>query len=135
MIWEFSAPWREITLSGLTNPHGKEKYVVQINVTGRHVEVTEEVKKYAREKAEKLLRFYDRIEAIEVVLDHEGGVFTVKYIVNAGSRNEFIGTDSGPEMFAIIDRVVDKLERQITKHKERFRNRMHVTKKPPSTEE
>lgn len=108
---------------------------MQITVTGRHVKVTDDVKTYAKEKAEKLLRFYDRIQAIEIILDHQADEFTVEILVNAGARNEFLGKGSGPDTFGIIDVASDKVERQITKHKERFRNRMHVNRKLPSAEE
>ncbi len=104
---------------------------MQITITGRHVSVGEEVKQYARDKSEKLLRFYDRIQAIQVVIDHEGGEFTVEMIVNAGARNEFVAREAGSDTLVLIDVTVDKLERQLTKHKERLRNRMHMNKKPP----
>lgn len=104
---------------------------MQITITGRHVEVPEDVKDYSRKKAEKLLRFYDKIQAIEVLWDHEGDQFVVEMIVNAGSRHTFIGRGVGPDSLALVDLAVDKLERQLTKHKEKSRNRMHLNKRPP----
>ena len=101
---------------------------MQISVTGRHVRVTEEVKNYAARKAEKLPRFYNRVQAIEVVLDHEGGDFTVDMIVTAGKSN-FIAHESGPDVFALVDLITDKLERQLTRHKEKFRNRKHLSRR------
>ncbi|MCP4247633.1 MAG: ribosome-associated translation inhibitor RaiA [bacterium] len=101
---------------------------MQISVTGRHVNVTQEVKTYAEEKAGKLPRFYDRVQAIEVILDHEGDNFTVDMIVSAEGKNHFIAHEAGPDMFALIDLIVDKLERQLRRHKERFRNRKHLVK-------
>ena len=108
---------------------------MQITIIARHVEVPEDVKAYAREKAEKLLRFYDRIQAIEVIFDHEADQSSVEMIVSAGARNSFVGHETGPDALALIDLTTDKLERQLTKHKERLRNRMHLNKKPPLTEE
>ncbi len=109
---------------------------MQITITARHVSVGEEIKQYARDKAEKLLRFYDRIQAIQVVIDHEGDEFTVEMIVNAEAKNEFVAHEAGSDTQVLIDVTVDKLERQLTKHKERLRNRMHLNKKPspPDTE-
>jgi putative sigma-54 modulation protein len=98
---------------------------VQITVTGRHVKVTQEVKDYAAQKAEKLLRFYDRVQAIEVILDLEGDNFTVDMIVSSG-RNNFIAHEAGPDVFAAVDLIVDKLGRQLKRHKEKFRNRKHL---------
>lgn len=98
---------------------------MQITVTGRHVEVPANVKEYAEEKAEKLLRFYDRIQSIQVVVGNEGDDFSVEMIVNAGARNEFIAHEVGPDTFVLIDNTESKLERQLTKHKEILRNRKH----------
>ena len=103
---------------------------MQITITARHVSISEDIKRYARDKSEKLLRFYDRIQAIQVVIDYEGDEFTVEMIVNAEARNEFVAHESGSDTQALIDVTVDKLERQLTKHKERLRNRMHLNKKP-----
>ena len=44
---------------------------VQIQVTARHVEVSDDVHEYIHEKANKLPRYHDRIHEIEVILDHE----------------------------------------------------------------
>ena len=107
---------------------------MQILVTGRHVNVTEEIKGYAGKKAEKLPRFYDRVQAIEVILDHEGDDFTVDMIVTAGREN-FIAHEAGTDMFTLVDLVTYKLERQLRRHKERFRNRKHLAKNVDKFEE
>jgi len=108
---------------------------VQITISGRHVDVPEEIKDYARKKAEKVLKFYDRIQSIEVLWDHEGDQFSVEIMVNAGARNTFISKEIGPDGLALVDLAVDKLERQITRFKEKTRSRMHTNKKLPYQEE
>lgn len=104
---------------------------MQITVTGKHVEVSEDVKKYALEKADRLPRFFDRIQSIEVIFGHEADQFSVEILVNAGVRNTFVACERGADTFALIDLTVDKLERQLTKHKEKLRNRMHVNRRRP----
>ena len=98
---------------------------MQIRVTGRHVEVTDEVRDYVTDKASKLPRYYDRIHEIEVVLDHESEQFTAEMIVRADRKNTFIASETGPDTFALVDLIVEKIERQLTKHKEKKRNRKH----------
>ena len=98
---------------------------MQISVSGRHVQITEDVKEYAREKALKLPRFFDRIQAIEVVLDHDSGNFTVEIIVRVDRADPFIASESGPDTFALIDELTDKLGRQLKRHKERQRDHKH----------
>jgi ribosomal subunit interface protein len=63
------------------------------------------------------------------VLDHESENFAVEAIVSADG-NPFVAREVGPDTFALIDLVGDKLERQLLKHKERFRNRKHLGKRP-----
>ncbi len=98
---------------------------MQVVVKGRHMDVDDDLKQYATDKAEKLVRFYDRIQAIEVVFEEEAGTPTAEVIVSAEHKNTFIGRDSGADLYAATDSVVDKLERQLTRHKEKHRNRKH----------
>lgn len=100
-----------------------------ISCTGRHVEVTPDVREYAEKKMAKMPRYYDRIQAIEVVLDHESDNFSVEVIASADGQ-PFVAREVGPDTFALIDLVADKLERQLVKHKERYRNRKHLGRRP-----
>ncbi len=101
---------------------------VNILVTGRHVEVSDDVRAYAESKVSKLPRYYDRIHEIEVVFDHESEQFTTEMIVRADHRHTFVVTEAGPDTYALIDLCVEKLERQLTRHKEKRRNRKHEGK-------
>ena len=98
---------------------------MQVRVTGRHVEVTADVRDYVEGKANKLPRFYDRIHGIEVVLDRESEQFTAEMIVHADRKQTFVASETGPDTFALIDMLVDKLERQLKKHKEKNRSHKH----------
>ena len=95
---------------------------MQIMVTGRHVEVTDEVRQYIRDKVGKLTKFYDRIHEIEVILDHEAEEFMAELIVRADHKHTFVASDTGPDTFKLIDNITDKLERQLKKLKEKRRN-------------
>lgn len=95
---------------------------MQIRVTGRHVEIEDELRRYTEEKIEKLARYYDRIHEVEVVFDHESEQLTMETIVRAGRKQTFVTKESGPDPMALVDVTVDKLERQLTKHKEKHRN-------------
>ena len=65
------------------------------------------------------------IHEIEVVLDHESEQFTVGMVVRAGRKHTFVASETGPDTFALVDVVAVKLERQLTRHKERSRNHKH----------
>ncbi|MHC4443671.1 MAG: ribosome hibernation-promoting factor, HPF/YfiA family [Planctomycetota bacterium] len=101
---------------------------MQISVTGRHIEVHESVREYAQDKAGKLSRYYDRIERVEVVLDLEAKCHKAEMVVRADHKNTFVAHADGTDFLEAVDLAVDKMERQLTKHKEKFRNRKHPSR-------
>lgn len=102
-----------------------------VTVTGRHMEVTEALKAYAEQKAAKLEKYYDLIQEIEVVLDSSKSSPNVEMIVNAEHRNTFVAHHGDGDAYACIDGCVHKLERQITEHKKKYRNRKHPGDETP----
>lgn len=108
---------------------------MKVTVTGRHVDVSDDVRAYVQEKANKLPRFYDRIHEIDVVLDHESEQFTAEMIVRTDNRHTFVASESGPDTFVLIDVVTDKVERQLKKHKDRTRDHKHESRNDEPPEE
>jgi putative sigma-54 modulation protein len=98
---------------------------MQVTVSGRHMGVGEPLKAYCLEKAEKLHRFYDRIQSIEVVLDGQAGMHTAEIIVHAEGNQPFVASERREDVFAAVDVLIDKIERQLRRHKEKLRNRKH----------
>ncbi|HRK31463.1 MAG TPA: ribosome-associated translation inhibitor RaiA [Tepidisphaeraceae bacterium] len=94
-------------------------------VSSRHMDITPALKTFAEQKVSKLTRYYDRIQEIEVVLDSAKDHVNVEIIVNAEHKAMFIARTDGPDAYANIDGCIDKLERQLTDHKEKVRNRKH----------
>ena len=108
-------------------------------VSSRHMEVTPPMKSYAEQKANKLTKYYDRIQEIEVVFDADGGTkgngkdaTIVEMIVSAEHRNMFVARHQG-EAYSCIDTCFHKLERQLSEHKKKFRNRKHPGDETPKT--
>ena len=98
---------------------------VIVTVSSRHMDVTPALKSFAEQKAQKLTKYYDRIQEIEVIMDANKDGTNVEMIVNAEHNAMFIAHHGEGDAYACIDGCVDKLERQLTDHKERFRNRKH----------
>jgi putative sigma-54 modulation protein len=89
------------------------------------MDVTDALRRYAEQKAEKLVKYYDRIQEIEVVFDAGKDNVKVEMIVNAEHRNMFIANHDQGDAYACIDGCVHKLERQLSEHKDMYRNRKH----------
>jgi putative sigma-54 modulation protein len=96
-------------------------------ITGKHVSITEAIRKYAEEKTSKFPKYYSSINQVEVVINGEpGGNITVEIIARGEHSNVFIGTERGQDAYQCIDGVVHKLERQLRKKKSRERNKKHT---------
>ena len=99
---------------------------MQITVSGRHMGISDTLKEYCQEKAERLPRYFDRILSIEVVLDGRDGVHTVELIVHAaGAPQPFVAHVRDADAYAAVDLVLDKVAEQLRRYKERHRNRKH----------
>ena len=102
---------------------------MNITISGRHLEITPAIRTYAEEKANRLTKYYDLIQAIEVVLEPVAEKnMKVEFVVTAEHNNTFVASHTGADLYGCIDQVIHKLERQLTDHKDRFRNRKHPAK-------
>ena len=100
---------------------------MEITVSGKHLDITPAIREYASEKVMRLPRFYDRIQEIDVVADKSDNAhsFEVEIIAKVERADPFVAKTVGTDLYACIDETVDKLERQLTDHKSRLRNRKH----------
>ena len=98
---------------------------MQIKVIGRHVDVSDALKSYANEKASKFERFYDRVQSAEIVFDVEGPLHRCDIIVRGDHHMTFVAKEEHETAQGAFDLAEHDLERQLNRHKEKFRNRKH----------
>ena len=96
-----------------------------VTVASRHMDLSPALKIHSETKAAKLTKYYDRIQEIEVVIETAKDQMHVEMIVNAEHKNVFIANHVDGDAYACIDMCMDKLERQLTDHKKKIRNRKH----------
>jgi len=97
-------------------------------ISGKHIEITEAIREHAEEKTEKLPRYYNSINRIEVIIEgREGGKPSVEIIARGEHSNVFVARSSGEDTYACIDSAVRKLERQLRKKKQKQRNNKHIS--------
>ncbi len=95
-----------------------------IKITGRHMDVTEAMRGYVEKKLSRLPKYNNRISEIEVTIIQESLVYKLEMMLKADNNAQrFVVTTSSEDMYASVDEAVDKLERQLTKHKEKYRSR------------
>jgi len=92
---------------------------MRVSVTFRHTEPTEAIKEYANQKLKKVKKYLSEPIDINMVLSVEKFRHTAEVTLTA-DRNVINCQEETQDMYSAIDRVSDKLERQIKKAKGRF---------------
>lgn len=100
---------------------------MDIIITGRHIDITDPIRQYALDKTGKLPRYFDRVTEIEVVADKsDNRGYSAEIIVHVEHHDNFVAHATGDDLYACIDDATEKMERQLTDHKEKLRNRKHT---------
>jgi len=97
---------------------------MQLNLTGHHVALTQAMREHVQDKIKKLERHFDHVTNVNVVLTVEKQLMKAEASVNVLKGQLFADATSN-DMYAAIDALVDKLDRQIVKHKEKLVERHH----------
>ena len=91
---------------------------MQINISGHHVDLTPALRDYVNSKMEKLERHFDHITNAQVTLSVEKQRQKAEASIHVSGADIFAQSES-QDMYASIDSLIDKLDRQILKHKEK----------------
>ena len=94
---------------------------MQLNITGHHVDLTDPLRSYVNEKFDKLERHFDHITNVQVTLTVQNQRQEAEATVKVSGGELFAKSESG-DMYAAIDGLIDKLDRQVIKHKEKLQS-------------
>ncbi len=100
---------------------------MRMTITGHHVEVSPALRAYATEKMQKLSRHFDNVVSVDVILKKEKLEHIAEASVHAGGRSLF-AAQTEADMYAAIDGMSDKIDRQVRRLKDRLRD--HHAEKP-----
>jgi putative sigma-54 modulation protein len=92
---------------------------MQINLTGHHVEITDSLRDFVHTKFAKLERHFEHINNVHVVLNVEKLVQKAEAKLNVNGGEVFAQSEN-QDMYAAIDSLIDKLDRQVLKHKSKL---------------
>lgn len=92
-----------------------------IQITGRHLEITDSMKDYAIEKVSKIERFMNRIIDINIIMDIQRLDHRVEIILKT-ANTKITSKASSTDMYVSIDQAVDKLEAQILRYKSKLQD-------------
>ena len=94
---------------------------MQLSITGHHVEITEALRSYVEEKIQRIERHFDHVTNVHVVLRVEKLQQKAEATLHV-SGGAIYADDTQEDMYAAIDGLIDKLDRQVVKHKEKLTN-------------
>ena len=94
---------------------------MQVNLTGHHVDLTEPLRAYVDEKIARLERHFDHVTNVHVILSVEKLNQKAEATVHIAGADVFADAVH-EDMYAAIDSLVDKLDRQVLRHKEKVKS-------------
>lgn len=94
---------------------------MQINVSGHHLDITPALRSYVASKLQRIERHFDHVITAHVVLAVEKERKKAEATVHVNRANLYADAEHN-DMYAAIDRLIDKLDRQVKKHKEKLSN-------------
>ena len=100
---------------------------MNLNITGHHVEVTPALREYVTGKVDKVIRHFDHVTSVHVILTVEKLVQKAEITLHVKGKDIFADS-SDTDLYAAIDKLVDKLDRQVLKYKDK--NQDHHGQRP-----
>lgn len=91
---------------------------MQLNLTGHHVDITDALRDYVTNKLERLERHFDQVTNVHVILSVEKLRQKAEATINMKGNTVFADCED-ENMYAAIDALIDKLDSQVRKHKEK----------------
>jgi putative sigma-54 modulation protein len=100
---------------------------MQITISSKHLELTGAIEEYARKKLEKFVRYFDRVQQVDAVIDRARNGYTVEIITDVEHHDPIIAHSTHEDLYACIDLGIDRSVRQLKDHKSRLRDSKHHT--------
>jgi len=95
---------------------------MQVSITGRHVNVTDNVKAHVEDKLERSLGVFPRIESIRVILDTENRDQVSEIIIQGSNHIRGTATEKSENLYDAIDRSIEHAERQMRKQRDKIQD-------------
>ncbi len=90
-----------------------------IEITGRHVDVTDAIKEYARRKIQKVVEEFPAVESVRVIMDIQKYRHIAEVVVQGRHHLRLEASESSEDMYASIDLVADKMAKQLRRSRDK----------------
>lgn len=95
---------------------------MQIKISARHGHLNEASQEFIRDKAQKLLHYFERLTMIEVTVDMRNHEHVVEVLVSAEHKHDFVAREAGPDLVGAVEAAVGKLEGQLRRYKSKVQD-------------
>lgn len=100
---------------------------MNISTTSRHYDLAPALKDYAEGKVQNLKRYFDQIVNANLIFSLEKYRHRVEITLHVNGR-DFVSVEESDDMYAAVDKSVDKLETQLRRHKDKIKRRKNQTR-------
>ena len=107
---------------------------MHIEISTRHGNLQPGQTQYLRDKADKLVKYFDRLMAVDVAVEHGKHSWQVEFRASAEHKHDFFAKEEGPTPEAAMDSCVHKVEEQLRRYKELVIDREEFVQPTCSTE-
>jgi putative sigma-54 modulation protein len=119
--------------SATTSTKLQEVFFMNLTISGHHLEVTPALRTYVTSKLDRIKRHFDQVVDVKVLLSLEN--MKEKELRQKAECNihikgiDLFAESAHSDLYAAVDDLVDKLDRQVVKHKDRLRSHQHEAPK------
>ena len=92
---------------------------MNLTITGHHLEITPAIRGYVEDKMARVTRHFDQVIDVSVILAVEKLKHKAEVNLHVRGKDIFVEA-ADADMYAAIDALADKLDRQVVKHKEKL---------------
>jgi putative sigma-54 modulation protein len=108
---------------------------VQVKISVRHGHLSDDHQQQLREKAEKLLHYFDRLTLIEVTVDLQDPTRKmVEFLAKSEHKHDFVAREGHEELLGAMELAYDKVVHQIHRHKEKIQDHRRERRERPAGE-
>jgi putative sigma-54 modulation protein len=94
---------------------------MQLNLSGHHLDITSAIRQHASDKLTKIKHHFDNVMNVNMILEVQKDLQKAEATIHVSGADLFAKAQSS-DMYVSIDQLINKLDSQIIKHKEKLHN-------------
>ena len=92
--------------------------MMTLQITGKHLDITEALRQYVQERVDRLTNSFDQIQSVHVMLSVEKHIHKAEITLHLKGKELYADSTNG-DLYSAIDNLMDKISRQVVRYKEK----------------